>query len=238
MDMNPVKTTSFAAMGRILAIGSTVVLVAGSAQGADFVNLTFDNPDLSHARMFAPPAFEKKALYAPVGEALRGWTFSTSPSIEGTPWQGLIGVDGTGGGVVALLPTDQDGHYMLGINNEWYPGVFRGKTEISQRGDIPSLTPVLAYYSSSGKIGESGSRLYINGGEVIPYTLVTGSGRYYADLSSFAGQTVDLRVQFLPGLNGTFEIFGFQAVPEPSTFLLALGGFVWISARFYSRRRK
>ncbi|MCB1126009.1 MAG: hypothetical protein KDM81_05905, partial [Verrucomicrobiae bacterium] len=44
--------------------------------GGEFVNLTFDEPDLTNVRPFKAPEAQVERHYAPVEEVFQGWTIS------------------------------------------------------------------------------------------------------------------------------------------------------------------
>lgn len=71
-----------------------ISLLAGVVSGAEFVNLTFDEPSLQSLQYY--PAFE--GHYGEVHDLLRGWTVTEG----GIPYTGLMsysGIEGNGTGV-------------------------------------------------------------------------------------------------------------------------------------------
>ena len=84
-----------------IALSLIICVAAVSAVAGDFVNLTFDQPDLS--RLAVDPSTGSRS--APVGDMLPGWEVSLRPVTGGgwQPYTGLVQLIGTvGSSPVAL----------------------------------------------------------------------------------------------------------------------------------------
>jgi hypothetical protein len=204
--------------------------------GGEFVNLGFDEPDLSQARLFRPesaPLEVGPLLYAPVQDAFRGWTISYP--LDGWPYYGLVDVS-LGGNKPFSLMSSLYGTYELGVSMFAYYEEPRNSFSVSQRGLVPEGAGLLhlAYYTGWGM---PDMQVQIDG--VQQPLIIPRRGKAYVDVSPFAGQEVELRFGFPPLAFYGLDIIGFEPIPEPSTWaMVALGGGVmWFALRGGRRSR-
>jgi hypothetical protein len=209
--------------------------VAALAQGGEFVNLGFDEPDLTHVQY----ELVRDTMVAPVTEALRGW--SVTPYVEPLPYGGTISVNG-GGPPFGLVPVvDQPGkelygNYYLSMDSYWTIGgqsPARHTVIISQTGLVPAGAGLLVFQQDGGW-GTGPIGLEVNGQSKTQFPYWGWPFTFSAiDVSGSAGRDVSLSVVFPEGGAYTFDIRGFEAVPEPSTFVLVVvGGAALLLARW------
>ena len=206
------------------------LLVTLPAVGGDFINLTFDEPDLSGP---LDPVFPGGPLRGSVTEIIPGWSFFTDgqPVIT-TTWSPFN--LGSGGGHVSLVQNSLGetagplGKASLVIQSQ-IAGV-APEIRLSQRGTIPADAAGLWLASGYVQAFADGKKI----GEINPMT-----GPFIIDVSRFAGQEVNLEFLVESGWSIRFDILGFVPVPEPETWALmgtGLGALVWVS-RNPSRRK-
>jgi hypothetical protein len=191
---------------------------AGSAQGT-FGNLDFEHPILP----LTPDPINQVATF----DALPGWT----------AYIGGIQVDRVAYNTVALgsaaisfhgpgsLEPVLQGRYSVILQSS-FPG-FRITAAVAQVGTVPETARSLQFYGAS-EISPNGP-VFFNvsvAGQQLPVSVVGGSSDshyvYAADLSGFAGKTVELR---LWGYGMVDDIqFSPNAVPEPNFCALLLLG--------------
>ena len=214
-----------------------IVLMAyavATSQSGEFVNLTFDEPDLSHV------VNPEGMAMAPVGEALRGWTIEwEKPGLAPLEW---IGVK-YGGAPLGLIEMGFGswGAYTLFVHGYWSPqqddfGPLRPTLHLYQVGTIPADASQLRLFQSGFWVGMTQPVItYIDGQAQYEVGMPGVPAFTCIDVSAFAGQEVKLEFVFPSGPNQfhSFDIFGFVAIPEPSVLvLLAGGGFgLWLARR-------
>lgn len=204
---------------------------AANVAGGEFINLGFDDPDLSHVRPWKPPTAHLGALvgqWAPVDEVFRGWTVDSGAMLEGYPYYGLVSVDGLYGKPFALSPVGPPrGGYVVNASYTSYFDYYRFPFSLSQVGTVPADAALLVMLG--------GVEVSMNGTDLALITPAFWSYTY-ADVSSFAGKEVELTLRFPGGSDIRFDIIGFQPIPEPATWgLMLLGG--WLTLGWLRRRR-
>jgi hypothetical protein len=202
------------------------VLAALPVLAGDFINLTFDEPDVSGALTEIYPGGPKRGSAAAL---LRGWNVS----VAGQPYEFATISSfpvGSGNDPVSLLgnppaePSSLLGGYTLGIHSPVPPAP---EIRLSQRGTIPADAAGLWLASGYVQVFADGLKI----GEVNPMV----GGRSIIDVSPYAGKEVALEFLVESGWSIRFDILGFVPVPEPSTWAL-LG--VGAAALFCIGRRK
>lgn len=188
-------------------------MALGLVGKADFTNLGFDDPDLTHVN------FGSSRPRGPGSEVYKGW----SVLADGVPYMGNVSVTKTTGIPIALTP----GFVVLGS-----PGLFGNYSTsfgpvdgnvgvaytLSQTGVIPAGTSDFRYLYSGGV----GFRILIDGVE-IQHSDDKGTALWSADVAAYSGQNVTLTF-VLPQSGGIFDIAGFRQVPEPKGWILGLLG--------------
>lgn len=187
--------------------------------GGDFVNLTFDEPDVSGALTEIYPGGPKRGSVAAL---LRGWNVS----VAGQPYEFATISSfpvGSGNDPVSLFgnppgePGSLLGAYTLGIHSPVPPAP---EIRLNQTGTIPANAAGLWIF------GTGHAQMFING-ERVGDTIATP----VADVSRYAGQEVNLEFLVASGGSIRFDILGFVPVPEPGTWALlgtGLGAAYWI----------
>ena len=203
------------------------VLTALPMLAGDFINLTFDEPDVSGALTEIYPGGPKRGSVAAL---LRGWNVS----VAGQPYEFATISSfpvGSGNDPVSLLGNPPGelgsllGAYTLGIHSPVPPAP---EIRLSQRGTIPADAAGL-WIASAGYV-----QGFLNGAKLGEINPLLGS-RAVWDVAGFAGQEVNLEFLVSSGDSIRFDILGFVPIPEPSTW--ALFG-VGAAAVFCIGRRK
>jgi len=216
-----------------------VLFSAVTGRGAEFVNLGFDDPDLSHVEF----SIGRGVHVGPANEVLRGWTIN--PPAAQWPDSGRISVDG-GSPPFGLTPSVDPqslawyGRYHLDVNvyDEFIFGggmPLRPTLTLSQVGRVPVDAAWLKVWEGGGYFGPL--EAYIDGrpGVLTPPPIPTGSGVTFLDVSAVAGQEAELKFVFPAGTLHDFDIIGFVPVPEPSSWALLAVGAAWLAG---ARRRR
>jgi hypothetical protein len=217
-------------MRRLAALG----LLPLSALGGDFVNLGFNEPDLSHLAVNPETGFPT----GPVAELVRGW--SVSYGNARTTFTGSITLS-DGAPPFSLTPAVGDfdlvryGPYRLKFNT--FAGLRPGGVEfgqrpltfVSQRGLVPVGATSLDFLSSNAF---NEVEVTIDGVQ----QLVGGSPNLQkqVDVRAFAGKEILLEFIIPEKLSVILDVRGFSVVPEPSAWaLLGVGALAlcWVSRR-------
>ncbi len=195
-----------------------VAYLSGSAPlAADpFINLTFDEPDLSGP---LTPIYPGGPVRGDPNQLLRGWTataeFESVTSVAYSPYN-----LGSGGLAFNLREHDPGNQNTTFGKNylDFYSTFRRGDLRLEQTGTIPVDAAEL-WISSRGRI-----EAFINGVKIGDFDPASGAPQVL-NVSPFAGQTVRLEFVVRRDRTTDFDIFGFTSVPEPSTWgLVAVGG--------------
>jgi len=232
---------NFVSGGRVNAVRlKTQSLVAAfslTAFGSTFGQGTFQNLDFEAAQIVVPFTF---------ANALPGWTgyIGTNPTVT-LYYNGIT----LGDPAISLHDSASSlkpiqGSYSVILQGKFNPLNVPGLpgAAIAQTGQIPLTAKSLFYFSGSE------SMQVTFGGQPIPWVAVgiqpNGANRYLilgADISSFAGQTGELRFT-MPSVAFSFNNpyldniqFSDQPIPEPSVFGLFALGALLLGWRFLKR---
>lgn len=206
-----------------LAFATSLWLTSVPVRGGEFINLGFNDPDLSNAHYDV----DRTVTVAPVQEVLRGW--SVVPLPAELPYGGLIGVGGSHPppfGLNAAAPEQVGtfGAYLLGMNGMALNSPSsppRPAITLSQTATIPADAALLRYFESGAF---SQIEVYLSGVRQTATILDTTLTMKGIDVSAMAGTEVTMEFRFPEGQFSTFDILGFEPVPEPTTWLLAMIG--------------
>ena len=79
-----------------------LLLFSLPSRATDFVNLDFDDPNLTNLAFYNTPPFGERRLYGPILDLLRGWSVTEG----GKPYSGLMAysVAPDGGGGISERP--------------------------------------------------------------------------------------------------------------------------------------
>ena len=208
------------------------LLAALPVLGGEFINLTFDEPDLSGPLV---PDYPDGPLRGGVAKLLRGWTVQAN----GQPVDSMLFSPyppGVGGSDLVNLQQSRPGDSpLLGfaslfiyspLPSELPPRPLGPEIRLSQRGTIPA--DAAGMWLASGYVQVFADGLKI--GEVNPMV----GGRSIIDVSPYAGQEVNLEFLVSSGDSIRFDILGFVPIPEPSTWALlgtGLAAVCWLTRR-------
>ena len=191
-----------------------VAATAFSSSAQDFVNLTFDSPDLSGSLRPYEPSNPVTPFIGETSRLLRGWIL-----LENGISTGEIAYQPAAGyrlePVTLYSPfAGADTNYRLVIISS-YP--HQVDLRFQQTGRIPVDTISLGYFANGPM------EMLING--KLLHTVDTTLGTMpIVDVSAYAGQVVNLEFHVFQkpflGAQFEFDINGFTQVPEPSTWAL------------------
>jgi hypothetical protein len=223
-------------MNRFVVTLLAAAAATGVGAAGEFINLGFDEPDLS--RMYQHPQF---GFALPAEDALRGWNFSFEWNRPPPPPE--IAFIGFGGGapfgLIGAFPGY--GTWSLFVNR-WYGAAWfdelRPTMHLYQLGRIPDDAAELWFWSTD-QPPTSPVKVFVNDQEQIPHPVAEWWAHRGLKVSDYAGQEVTLEFVF-PGdsLNAlySFDIRGFIPGPEPSSWtLVLLGG---AALRLAGRKRR
>ncbi len=193
-----------------------LLLSAKCLMAGDFVNLNFDDPDLSGSLRPVDPFSQGEGFFGSTSRLLRGWTLTlngVSPSeITYSPWPRGTSIRGAN---LQTYPPFQ----LPNAENVNRLSIYGGspddpilETRIWQTATIPADVNGISFYG--GRLGQ----VLVNG-EYVGLTYNPDGGIQVVDISRFAGQNVRLEFAFQGG-DGVFDVLGFTQVPEPSTWAL------------------
>ena len=201
-----------------------------AAAAGDFVNLTFDQPDLTGS---LTPIYPGGPLSGNVAQILKGWTvrldgipqsrmyYSPYPLTSVAP-VGLI----ENSPANAATPLGKHTLYL-----ESFPtSIPAPEIRLSQTGTVPANAAGL-WVASAGYV-----QMFINHQKIEDPRIGT-FGNVVVDISGYAGQEVNLEFLVRREDSIRFDIFGFTSVPEPSTYaLFGVGAaLLWWHRRHRSR---
>jgi hypothetical protein len=198
----------------------------------DFLNLTFDEPDLSGPLTPVYPEFPSGPLFGTTAQILRGWTvLADNQSHIGMTYSPFGFPTGEGlarlvGNSPELSQTPFAANTLFLHSDHTLPGggpVIR----IQQTGTVPADAAGLWIFSTGGSM-----QMFING-ERVNDPRIGALADPVVNISQYAGQSIDLEFLVPKGGSTRFDIFGFVPIPEPSTWALfsvgaaALGWHLW-----------
>jgi hypothetical protein len=183
------------------------------------MNLRFDEPDLSHARLWTIPWLGITRLFAPVDEAFRGWTVQCD--VRWAYTEGMVPV-GEGGDSFGLMscPGEPYGRYIVSVNDRYGQRIYeRPELSLSQIGSMPKEPSALIFWQVGGGSpdvypADAPVRVFVNG---VEQTLLGGPFGHGIDCSPFAGQQAEVKFVFHAGRTYNFDIFGFMPLPNAPT---------------------
>ena len=201
----------------------------GFAQG--FVNLDFES-----AKIIPDPT----SPYYPYGittlNAVPGWTV-----FVGTDQQSDITYNDPSLGSTAATLWATNGFQLSGKYSFLLQGgITETSASISQTGTIPALTQSILFEASAPPAADANSLVVSIGGQSLNYFVISNAANYTsyygADVSAYAGQSVQLTFSALRGLSNNWNIdniqFSSSPVPEPGELAL-----VAFSALLFGCRR-
>ncbi len=185
--------------------------------GGDFINLTFDQPNLNGP---LTPIYPGGPLRGNTSDLLRGWMVTAAGQPVTLMTYSAFPIGG-GGGFVDLMGNSPEntasplGFGSLVLHSGQNPT--GPELRLSQTGTIPADAAGLWLASGYVQVFANGAKI----GEVNP---VLG-GPSIIDVSPYSGQEVKLEFLVRPGDSIRFDVLGFTSVPEPSTWaLVGCGG--------------
>jgi hypothetical protein len=198
-----------------------LLLTPWVALGGDFVNLTFDQPDLTGS---LSPIYPGGPLTGKASDLLRGWTLLADgvpvPKMTYSPL-------GTGSAGFATLRELAPGSAPPAFGR--FTLLFESippndhALSLQQRGTIPSDALGLRFFATGAvELRIDGDVVGVTDNRVTVYPEI--------DVSRYAGQMVNLEFSIRRGVGPEFDIFGFTQIPEPSTWMLlgvGAAGLVW-----------
>lgn len=214
----------------LLSVIAILPFVALQSQAQrDFQNLNFEDTTIPQNH---PPD------YVSAADAFPGWNVYYGMSLQS---EVLYNNATLGFGCVSLVGTNGPGYNLEGK----YSAVLNGAggypdASISQTGLVPVFAESLLFKAVPGR----GPLVVLLDGQSLPiYSISTEDHLYGADISAFAGQSVDLKfsaLQDIPGLNfWSLDAIQFstQVIPEPGTLVLSVFGTLILCWRFRSQRQ-
>ncbi|MCP5523738.1 MAG: hypothetical protein H7A46_19550 [Verrucomicrobiales bacterium] len=209
------------------------LLVCPAIWAGEFVNLTFDEPDLTNLRPFKAPEAQIERQYAPVEEVFQGWTISQVflDELNRSGFQGLANVGG-GASILSLFEISGGSTtppYGVKVSHSLSPYWERSAFGLSQIGMVPENAGTLRWCY------DSDLEVYINGNALQSQRTDSMELLFEANVTAYAGQEVELSLEFAEGTFHQFDLVGFIPIPEPSPAALLIVGGLFLM--FYHRRR-
>jgi hypothetical protein len=192
-----------------------------------FVNLTFDDPDLTGS---LEPVSPRGPFRGETARILRGWDLILNG--VSAPQMGYY-ISGQGGGFL----------YPVSLKQETVNGGTMFNVEMAST--LPNSYDIRLLQTGTIPADALGIRLFANttislsvNGDVVFVSDTSVTGFPTVNIAQFAGQTVNLEFRLVQRgsipVGGSFDILGFTQVPEPSTWsLFGLGAvaFGWMIHR-------
>jgi hypothetical protein len=182
----------------------------------DFINLTFDSPDLTGSLKPVFASQQNGPFFGEASRLLRGWTFTSAglPAQQSTysPWP-------TSASERTLNLWANRPEEVNGAGGDFFLFVFSGgnplgpELRLSQTGMIPADAVGLHIFAPRLR------DMRING-QMVTDPLLGFLADPVIDVSSYAGQVTTIEFVFRQGFSGGFDIYGFTQIPEPSTWAL------------------
>lgn len=194
-----------------LSVVTAVKLIAG-----EFVNLTFDDPDLTGSLTPIVSGAPNGPFFGETSRILRGWTV-TGSEIPVTTVTYSLWPTGAAVRTVNVWSYRPGNSSQLGGSNYLY--VFSGGNplgpafRISQTGTIPVGTAGLHIFAPDLR------DMRING-EAVSDPRLGFLADPVIDVSRYAGREVSIEFGFGVGTGSRFDIFGFTQIPEPTACVL------------------
>ncbi len=200
-----------------------LLLVTLPAIGGEFVNLTFDEPDLTGP---LTPIYPGGPLAGNAAQIIPGWNITVGGEpLTSTTWSPFnLGGGAPSVSLVQHSPGDELTRLGLAYLELHSPTPPAPEIRLNQTGTIPADAAGLWIF------GTGHAQMFING-ERVGDTIATP----IADVSRYAGQEVNLEFLVASGGSIRFDILGFVPVPEPQTWALLGTG---LAAVYWLTRRK
>jgi len=225
-------------MKTLLIIGLISFFVL-SVVSKDFVNLGFENPDLSAV---APePGTVVPRGFAPIDKLLPGWSleYGGRPVTEIAYEPGLVPLNYFGPEILTIFPYLDNRVFQGTYSLTWQESSpsLEGYV-LHQRGIIPLEAKELIYSYSGLHF-----QLKINGDVLTPKVPPPFFGSSFTllafDISRYSGQEVELAFETaLPNLGGHIIHDITFSIPEPSTCAILGLWFIWLGGRIWSRSKR
>jgi len=198
----------------------------------EFINLTFDEPDLTGSLTPVFPNQPNGPFFGPASQLLRGWTFTSAglPAQQSTysPWP--TGASERTLNLWANRPNEvggPGGNFFLFVLSGGNP--LGPELRLSQTGMIPADAAGLHIFAPRLR------DMRING-QMVTDPMLGFLADPVIDVSGYAGQVATIEFVFRQGFSGGFDIFGFTQIPEPSTW--ALFGVGAVASGWAIRKRR
>jgi hypothetical protein len=207
---------------------TSVVLTTLPALAGDFINLGFNEPDLSGRLV---PLAAGGPYLGLTAQILPGWMVTADGKAV---TEGTYSKSNQGSGVTEFTlregqPSSQWGFYLLFVSLDSDNGKPGPDLWLSQTGRIPLDAIGISVYGGANIEG------YLNG-NLLGFIDPTSGKPTTWDVSSYQGKEVELSFHVKHGSIRDFDIIGFTTVPEPSEFAMLGLGFGLMGWQCWKRR--